>query len=79
MFAMVLVGCGILLGTYMRYQRKKSRYELLMGILVSVYVIGYGVMAYFIPYLNESFMLYALPLICFFTATWFHRRREIKK
>lgn len=33
MFAMVLVGCGILLGAYMRYQRKKSKYELLMRSL----------------------------------------------
>lgn len=79
MFTMIIVGLGILLGTYMRFKSKKDKQELLLGIIVSVYVMGYGTLAYFLPYLNESFMLYALPLIVVFSLSWVSRRNRMKR
>lgn len=78
MLSMVLGGLGMLLGIYYRYSYKRDVEELIFGILIGIYISGYGVAAYFFPYLNESFMMYAVPMIAIYCLYWF-RRRNLKK
>lgn len=79
MLAMILVGLGMLLGIYYRYNHKRSIEELIFGIIIGVYICGYGVAAYFFPYLNEALMMYTVPLIVVYCSLWVYRRALKKK